>query len=97
VGLAQLLGSEGAVRLVYAFEKAGVLRNPDDAHSLITQIAAGEFEGLKASGVVSGGMIPKLTNAFAAIAQGVSSVSIAHADALPDLLAGRPAGTLLTA
>ena len=90
-------GNEGPVRLVYAFERAGVLREASDAQSVIGQIRAGELEGLRAAGVVSGGMLPKLANAFAAIGQGVTSVHIAHADALPELLAGRPAGTLLTA
>lgn len=95
--LAVALAPTGLVRLVYAFERAGVLADPADEGSVIGQITAEEFERLKAEGVVSGGMIPKLANAFAAISQGVASVSIARADALPELMAGRPAGTLLTA
>src|SRR5690606_31669807 len=52
--------------LIYCFEKRGVMRDIDDDSSLVQQIRANEFEGLKAEGVVSGGMIPKLHNAFEA-------------------------------
>lgn len=65
-----------SVTLVYAFEKRGVLRDPDDPQSLIPYITESDFQRLKTEGVVSGGMIPKLENALQAIRQGVWQVKI---------------------
>lgn len=70
------------VTLMYCFEKAGVLRNPDDDSSVIPAISAAEFPALVADGTVSGGMLPKLENAFQSIAAGVSQVVITKADAI---------------
>lgn len=74
-------------RLVYCFEKKGVLKNVDDDDSVVRAIRTGEFEGLKADGTVQGGMIPKLHNAFEAISKGVSAVYIGKADELNELAA----------
>lgn len=79
------------VTLMYCFEKAGVLRNPDDDESVIPQITQAEFPQLVEQGVVSGGMLPKLENAFSAIREGVSQVIITKADAIDQ----RGAGTRL--
>ena len=68
--------------LVYCFEKKGVLKDVDDEDSLVKEIRSAEFEGLKDTGVVSGGMIPKLHNAFEAIKAGVKAVYIGKADEL---------------
>ncbi|SDG20759.1 acetylglutamate kinase [Pedobacter terrae] len=75
-------------RLVYCFEKKGVLRDVNDDGSVVREIRSGEFEGLKADGTVAGGMIPKLHNAFEAINKGVSAVYIGKADELADLAVG---------
>ncbi len=72
-------------RLVYCFEKKGVLKDVNDDGSVVREIKAGEFEGLKADGTVAGGMIPKLHNAFEAIKKGVSAVYIGKADELAEL------------
>ena len=72
-------------RLIYCFEKKGVLRNVEDESSLVTEIRSSEFESLKEEGVVSGGMIPKLHNAFEAIKKGVSAVYIGKADELSQI------------
>ncbi|SHG72832.1 acetylglutamate kinase [Pedobacter caeni] len=71
--------------LVYCFEKRGVMRDIEDDNSLVPEIRMQEFEGLKQEGVVSGGMIPKLHNAFEAIKSGVSAVYIGKADELPQI------------
>ena len=71
--------------LIYCFEKRGVMRDIDDDQSLVPVIRMGEFETLKNEGVVSGGMIPKLHNAFEAIKSGVSAVYIGKADELPQI------------
>ncbi|AOM76711.1 acetylglutamate kinase [Pedobacter steynii] len=71
--------------LVYCFEKRGVMRDVEDDNSLVPEIRMQEFESLKQEGVVSGGMIPKLHNAFEAIKSGVSAVYIGKADELPQI------------
>ncbi|RYG08018.1 MAG: acetylglutamate kinase [Chitinophagaceae bacterium] len=75
-------------RLVYCFEKKGVLRDVNDDDSVVREIKADEFDGLKADGTVQGGMIPKLHNAFEAIKKGVSAVYIGKADELAELAEG---------
>jgi len=64
------------VSLRYAFEKRGVMRDPDDPSTLIPHITEADFERLKADGIVSGGMVPKVENALQAIRQGVGEVLI---------------------
>ncbi len=70
------------VTLVYCFEKRGVLRDESDDDSVIPQITRADFEQLVADGVVQGGMIPKLENAFEALRAGVSQVIITQASAI---------------
>ena len=70
------------VQLTFCFEKAGVLRDADDESSLIPRIIRESYKQLLADGIVSGGMIPKIDNAFAAIEHGVQSVRITHANNL---------------
>ncbi len=67
------------VKLIYCFEKDGVLFNQEDPESIVPLITRSNYEKLKEEGVVSGGMIPKLDNAFQAIESGVSEVTIKHA------------------
>ena len=74
--------TKGNVQLTFCFEKAGVLSNPEDESSLIPRITPESYTQLKADGIVSGGMIPKIDNAFAAIEHGVQSVRITHASNL---------------
>ena len=53
-----------------------VLLDKDDENSLIPSIDPEYFEKLKADGTVADGMLPKLENAFKAIAAGVGKVTI---------------------
>ncbi len=76
------------VRLMYCFEKKGVLLNPDDDDSVIPAITSSDFPQLVADGVVSGGMLPKLENSFQAIESGVQEVIITQADAIDQPGAG---------
>ena len=70
------------VTLIYAFEKPGVMRNPDDDSSLIPVITRPDFERYKADGTISGGMLPKIENALAAVEAGVGRVIITLATAI---------------
>ena len=70
------------VTLIFAFEKKGVLSNPDDDDSVIPVITEQLFEQYKADGTISGGMLPKIENALAAVRAGVCRVIITRADAI---------------
>ena len=80
--LAVAMSAVCATALVYCFEKKGVLRDVNDAGSVIREIPSAGFEQLKAEGVIADGMIPKLYNAFNAIESGVGEVYIGQADDL---------------
>lgn len=89
---AKALAREGApTTLVYCFEKAGVLADPDDEGSVISTINHDEFVRLVANGTISGGMIPKITNALAAVDAGVERVIITKAENI-----GTATGTVIT-
>lgn len=70
------------VTLVFCFEKKGVLRNENDDDSVIPVIKLADFQHYVAEGIIQGGMIPKLENAFEALKAGVSEVVITSAAAL---------------
>lgn len=72
VGMARLTPSE----LIFCFEKDGVLADPADDSSVIRRIDSVSYQELKADGTVSGGMLPKLENAFWALRSGVERVII---------------------
>jgi len=80
--IAIALSKEYYTRLVYCFEKDGVLSDPENPDSLIPLITKASFAALRSSGAISGGMIPKLDNAFNAIEKGVAEVFIKHASNL---------------
>lgn len=78
------------VELLYCFEKDGVLYDKGDDSSVIPEIDREKFAQLKGEGRVADGMIPKLTNSFKAIDNGVERVVIKHARNLLN-----PLGTIL--
>lgn len=67
------------VTLMFCFEKKGVLLNENDDESVIPEIDRASFQKYVAEGVIQGGMIPKLENAFQAIDAGVKEVIITQA------------------
>ena len=79
---AKALAAYYDVTLIFCFEKKGVLADPDDDDSVIPLITPANFTQLVADGTVSGGMLPKLENAFEALNAGVSRVIITRADAI---------------
>ena len=79
---AKALAKHYDVTLIYCFELPGVMRDPEDADSLIATITGESYRLLLADGIISGGMIPKMENAFNAIENGVAKVIITKADAI---------------
>jgi acetylglutamate kinase len=86
--LATSLSSRYEVRLIFCFEKSGVLMNESDDKSMIQEIDPQQFAELKGAGVISGGMIPKLENGFNAMRRGVDAVVITNAQGLSGGLRG---------
>lgn len=79
---AKALAAYYDVTLIFSFEKKGVLSNPDDDDSVIPVITRPDLDRYVAEGVIAGGMIPKLDNAFSAINDGVKEVIITLATAI---------------
>ena len=82
------LANDFDIQLVYCFEKAGVLRDENDDDSVIGLVDRDIYAQLRNEGIVVGGMIPKLDNAFEAIDAGVSEVIITKASSLDNLALG---------
>jgi len=77
---AKALSKHFDVTLMFCFEKKGVLADADDDDSVIAEITRESFAKYVADGVIQGGMIPKLENAYEAIDAGVKEVIITQAD-----------------
>jgi acetylglutamate kinase len=73
------------VNLVYCFEKKGVLLDSNDSDSVIIKLTKTLYNQYKKEGIITEGMIPKLDNGFNALNNGVASVLITRADALPTI------------
>jgi acetylglutamate kinase len=76
--LAIELSNYYTVNLFYCFEKKGVLLNPEDENSVISELTYDRFKELQLDGVITEGMIPKLDNGFGAMKNGVSQVLITN-------------------
>jgi len=88
--VAKALAGRFEVVLTFCFEKKGVLSNPEDENSVIKEISSSTYQDLKSEGIISGGMVPKLDNAFRALEAGVSKVVITEAGEL-----GKDTGTVV--
>ena len=65
-----------AEKLAFLTDIEGVLRDPEDSSTLISELTVSEARELIEDGTVGGGMIPKLNNCIDAINEGVSRVHI---------------------
>lgn len=72
----KLAGALGAKKLILLSDIPGLLSNPQDPSSVIEQIRVSQIPQLKASGVISGGMIPKVECCVEAVRRGVKRASI---------------------
>ena len=69
--LAIALSEKYQVKLIYSFEKAGVLINPDDDMSFLKSLDMNMYQEMKDNGTINNGMLPKTENAFKAFNKGV--------------------------
>ena len=95
--LSVALSREYAVRLVYCFEKKGVLRDVNDLSSVIRHMPKSLYETLLTQKALADGILPKLENAYAAIGAGVHEVLIGEAADIKNNIGRETAGTLITA
>lgn len=93
--LAVALSGVFAVRLMYCFEKKGVLEDLHREDSVISLIDRATHARLLAEGRLADGIIPKIDNAFAAIDAGVSEVLIGDAADLRRNVTDEVSGTLI--
>jgi acetylglutamate kinase len=93
--LAVALSAHYEVRLIYCFEKKGVLRDPQDDNAVINLINREIHAQLLEEKVLTEGILPKLENAFAAIESGVKEVLIGHAADVQRNTTAQVAGTLI--
>ncbi|MHB1921271.1 MAG: acetylglutamate kinase [Chitinophagaceae bacterium] len=84
-----------AVRMIFCFEKRGVLLHPEDPDSVIGKIDQAIYQDLLKKQVLSEGILPKLDNAFDAISKGVKEVLIGHARNILQNITDRVSGTLI--
>lgn len=94
---AYISGALNAERLIMMTDIAGILRDKDDASSLIPEVTVTEAKSLYDDGIISGGMIPKVDCCIEAIEQGVKNVVIMDGrvphSILMELLTNEGAGT----
>lgn len=83
------------VRLVYCFEKKGVLEDVNDEDSVIRLITKESYQQLKSANKLFDGILPKIDNAFAAIDAGVKEVLIGDAKDLLQNITSETKGTLI--
>lgn len=76
------------VALYYCFEHAGVLLDVADPSSVLPHLDRAAFEDLCQAGKITAGMLPKLTNAFAARASGLKAVGICKAGSMAHFARG---------
>ncbi|GHV08190.1 acetylglutamate kinase [Bacteroidia bacterium] len=77
--IAKALAFDFNIRLIYCFEKRGVLLDENDDNSVIQVLDRETYRQYKEKGIIQGGMIPKLDNAFMALSVGVKEVIITRA------------------
>ena len=95
--IAQALGAE---KLIFLTDVPGLMGDLEDPTSLITSITTGRVRELIDSGVIAGGMIPKMQGCVRAIEQGVGSVHLIDGRIphvlLLELLTDAGVGTMVT-
>ena len=93
--LAVSLSKHFDVRLIFCFEKKGVLKDINDENSVMRLLNESSYKQYLAQGVFSEGILPKLENAFSAIHSGVKEVLIGQAGDLIKNTKEETEGTLI--
>lgn len=94
--LAIALSKHFDVRLIFCFEKKGVLRDVTNQDSVIRHLPRKLYEDLLGKKALVDGILPKLESAYAAINAGVKEVLIGEAGDLVKNTGQETEGTLIT-
>lgn len=96
---AWIAGALNAERLIMMTDIAGILRDKDDPSTLIPELSISEAKQLYETGVISGGMIPKVDCCIEALDKGVKNVVIMDGrvphSILMEILTDEGAGTMV--
>lgn len=92
--LAVALSTYYEVRLIYCFEKKGILENVDDDNTVINLINKLIYQQLLSEQKLFAGILPKIDNAFAAIDAGVKEVLVGDGKDLLQNTGEKTSGTL---
>ena len=96
---AYIAGALHAERMIMMTDIAGVMRDPADPNSLISELTVSGAKALYENGVISGGMIPKVDCCIEALQAGVDNVVIMDGriphSILMELLTDEGAGTMV--
>ena len=96
---AHIAGALAAERMILMTDIAGILRDKNDPATLIPEMTLKEARDLRESGVISGGMIPKVDCCVTALNAGVKNAVIMDGrvphSILMELLTNEGAGTCL--
>lgn len=88
-----------AAKLILLTDVPGLMRDPQDEETLISELPVSEVPSLKTEGIISGGMIPKIECCVEAIRQGVRLAHIIDGriehSILIELLSDKGIGTML--
>ncbi|MEO6786848.1 MAG: acetylglutamate kinase [Chthoniobacteraceae bacterium] len=101
VAASGVAGRLKAAKMIYVSDVPGLMRDPNERESLIPSVTLAQIEKLIASGVITGGMIPKVESAAQALRQGVEKVHFIdgrtpHA-LLVEVFSNKGVGTEITA
>ena len=86
--IAMSLKDKYPVKLIFCFEKKGVMLDQNNENSVLASLNREYFTQLKSNGTISKGMIPKLENAFRASENGIKDVYICAASEIANFASG---------
>ncbi len=88
-----------AAKLVFVTDTHGIRRDPDDPESVVSTATKDEIDAMIASGVIDGGMVPKVEACLKALDAGVSRTHIIDGrfnhSLLLEIFSDRGVGTLI--
>ncbi|MDZ4744229.1 MAG: acetylglutamate kinase [Verrucomicrobiota bacterium] len=76
VAAAQTAIAVEAKKLIFISDVNGIMLDPKDANSVIPTLNIKEIQDLKKSGVISGGMLPKVNSCIKALESGVEKIHL---------------------
>ena len=90
----------GCKEMIFITDVPGILLDVKDPSSKVDQASLKMIDGMIASGIISGGMIPKVEACRKALLEGVSAVRMVNGkderSIVSDIISGKAHGTLIT-